>query len=157
MILLRLMRCAIKVENSKTFRTKKLLPPISRKSLAKFDIAIAIGFWFIWFIWLFWEVLFVVSFVPAKSYLLKASNLSTRVRCESCSFLRMSMLAIFNINDVNWCQLHGFSVFIVDCKHISNFLLIVDSEQANVCLVHIEKASTFEDKIGHMMRYVVVF
>ena len=41
------------------------------------------------------------SFVPARNYLFKVSNLSTRIRCESCSILRMSMLTIFNINDVN--------------------------------------------------------
>ena len=46
------------------------------------------------------------------------------------------------------------SVFIVNCEHISNFVLIVDFEQANVCLVHIQKANTVEDKIA---RYVVVF
>ena len=30
-------------------------------------------------------------------------------------------------------------VFIVNCEHISHFVLIVDFEQANVCWVHIEK------------------
>ena len=53
------------------------------------------------------------------------------------------------------CQWRRSSVFIVNCKHISNFVLIVDFEQANVCLVHIEKANIFEDKIGHIMRYVL--
>ena len=62
------------------------------------------------------------------------------------------MLTIFNINDVSGVIL---SIFIVNCKHISNFVLIVDFEQANVCLVHIEKANIFEDKIGHIMRYVL--
>ena len=47
------------------------------------------------------EVLFVISFVPARNYLFKVSNLRTRIRCASCSVLRMSMLTIFNINDVN--------------------------------------------------------
>ena len=60
----------------------------------------------------------------------------------------MSMLTIFNINDVN-------GVFIANCKHISNFVLIADFEQTNVCLVYIEKANIFEDKIGHIMRYVL--
>ena len=50
---------------------------------------------------LFWEFLFVISFIPARNYLFKVSNLSTRIRCESCSILRMSMLMIFNINNVN--------------------------------------------------------
>ena len=49
------------------------------------------------------------------------------------------------------------SVFIANCEHIPNFVLIVDFEQTNVCLVCIEKSNTFEDKIGHIMRYVVVF
>ena len=43
----------------------------------------------------------MISFAPARNYLFKVSNLSTRIRCESCSVLRMSMLTIFNINDVN--------------------------------------------------------
>ena len=40
---------------------------------------------------------FVILFVPARNYLFKV----TRIRYESCSILRMSMLTIFNINDVN--------------------------------------------------------
>ena len=46
---------------------------------------------------LFWEFSFVISFTPARNYLFKVSNLSTRIRCESCSISRMSMLTIFNI------------------------------------------------------------
>ena len=34
---------------------------------------------------------------------------------------------------------------------------MIDFEQANVCLANIEKAITFEDKNGYIMRYVVVF
>ena len=49
------------------------------------------------------------------------------------------------------------SFFIVYYEHISNFALIADFEQANMCLVHIEKGNTFEDKIIYIMRYVVVF
>ena len=64
----------------------------------------------------------------------------------------MSIVTIFNINKVNWRR---SSVFIINCKHISNFVLIVDFEQANVCLVHIEKEKIFEDKIGHIMHYVL--
>ena len=48
------------------------------------------------------------------------------------------------------------SAFIANCKHISNFVLIVDFKQANVCMVHIEEANISEDKIGHIMRYVLV-
>ena len=46
------------------------------------------------------------------------------------------------------CQWHRFSVFTVNCEHISNFLLITDFEQANVCWVHIEKINTFKNKIS---------
>ena len=35
---------------------------------------------------LFWESLFVISFIPAKNYLLKVSNLSTRTICQSKKF-----------------------------------------------------------------------
>ena len=91
---------------------------------------------------------FVISFIPARNYLFRVSNLSTRIRCESCSILRMSMLTIFQRRS---------SVFIVNCEHISNFVLIVNFEQANVCLFHIKKSSIFKDKIGHIMLYVVVF
>ena len=41
------------------------------------------------------------TIVPARNYLFKVSNLNTRIRCESCSILRMLMLTILNINDVN--------------------------------------------------------
>ena len=44
---------------------------------------------------------FVILLVPARNYLFKVSNLSTGIRCESYSILRMSMLTIFNINDVS--------------------------------------------------------
>ena len=43
---------------------------------------------------LLWEFLFVTSFVPARNYLFKVCNLNTRIRCESCSILRMSMLTM---------------------------------------------------------------
>ena len=49
------------------------------------------------------------------------------------------------------------SVCIANCVHTSNFVLIIDFGQANVCLVHIEKEITFEDKVKYIMRYVVVF
>ena len=48
-------------------------------------------------------------------------------------------------------------VFIVNCEHISNIVLIVEFEQANVCWVYIEKINTFEDKNGYTMRYAAVF
>ena len=69
--------------------------------------------------------------------------------CENCSRLRMKT--------IGRCQWHHSSVFIVNCEHISSFVLIVEFEQANVCWVHIENKNTFEDKIGYIMRYVAVF
>ena len=54
------------------------------------------------------------------------------------------------------CQWRRPSVFIVNCEHISIFLLIVDFEKAKVCLVYIEKINTFESKISYIMRCVVV-
>ena len=78
----------------------------------------------------------MISFVPARNYLFKVSNLSKRIRFKGCSILRISMLTIFSIKDVSGVV---SGVFIVNCKHISNFVLLVDFEQANVCLVHIEK------------------
>ena len=38
---------------------------------------------------------------PSKKLPVQSSNLRTRIRCESCLILRMSMLTIFNINNVN--------------------------------------------------------
>ena len=40
---------------------------------------------------LFWEALFMISFVPARNYMSKVSNLSTRITRESCLILKMSM------------------------------------------------------------------
>ena len=67
------------------------------------------------------------------------------------------MFNILRMKTLERCQWRRSSVFIVNCELISNFVLIADFEQANVCLVHIEKENTFEDKIGRIMRYVVVF
>ena len=66
----------------------------------------------------------------------------------NCSTLRMKTL--------ERCQWHRSSVFIVNSEHISNFLLIIDFEQATVCWVHIENINTFEKKIRCNMRYVAV-
>ena len=87
----------------------------------------------------FWETLFVMSSVPIGNYLFKVSNWNTRTRCENCSRLRM--------NTLEQCQWRRSSVFIVNCTHISNFLLIIEFEQVKVCWVHIEKINTFENKI----------
>ena len=82
--------------------------------------------------------------VPARNYLFKVSNWSTRKRCKNCSKLKR-------------CQWRHSNAFIVNCEHISSFVLIVEFEQANVCWSHIEKTNTFEDKIGYITRYVAVF
>ena len=92
---------------------------------------------------LFWEVFFVISSVPTRNYLSKVSTWSTRIRCENCSRLRMKTL--------ERCQWRHSSVYIVNCKHISKFLLIIDFEQAKVFWVHIEKINTFEDKIRYAL------
>ena len=55
------------------------------------------------------------------------------------------------------CQWRYSGVFVVNCEHISNFALIVDFEQANVCWIDIEKRNIFEDMIWYIMRYVAVF
>ena len=55
------------------------------------------------------------------------------------------------------CQWCHSSVFIINCEHISNFVLIIDFEQANVCCVNIEKINTFEDKIRYNISSVAVF
>ena len=96
----------------------------------------------------FWEALLVISSVPTRNDLFKFSNWNGRIRCENCSRLRMKTL--------ERCQRRCPSVFIVNCEHISNFLLIIDSEQAKVCWDHIEKINTFENKIWYIMRYAVV-
>ena len=83
------------------------------------------------------------------NYLFKGSNWSKRIRCENCSRLRMKTL--------ERCQWRHSSVFIVNCEHMSSFVLIAEFEQENVCWVHIEKKNTFVDKIGYIMCYVAVF
>ena len=98
---------------------------------------------------LFWETLFLISSVAVRNYLFKVSNWSVRIRCEICSRLRMNIL--------EWSQWRHSSVFIVYCEHISSFVLVVEFEQANLFWVHIEKTNSFEDKIGYIIRYVLVF
>ena len=78
----------------------------------------------------FWEILFVMPSVPTRNYLFKVSNWNTRIECENCSRWRRS------------------SVFIVNCEHISKFLLILDFEQAKVCWVHIEKITLSKTRSG---------
>ena len=61
-----------------------------------------------------------------------------------------------NVNNIQYWQCQSFhsSVFVVNCENISNFVLFIDFEQVNVCLVNIEKAINFEDKIRYIMRYI---
>ena len=68
------------------------------------------------------EALFVISSVPARKYLFKVSNWSARIRCENYSRLRMKTL--------ERCQWRHSSVFIVNCKDILIFVLIVEFEKA---------------------------
>ena len=87
----------------------------------------------------FWEALFVISSVPTTNYVFKVGNWNTRTRCQNCSRLR--------VKTQERCEWSRPSVFIVNCKHISNFLLIIDFQQAKACWVHIENVNTFENKI----------
>ena len=77
-----------------------------------------------------------------------ANSIATENWCENCSRLRMKTL-----ERCQWCR---YSIYIVNCQHISYFLLIIDFEQAKFCWVHIEKINTFEDKIRYIIRYFVV-
>ena len=62
--------------------------------------------------------------VPARNYLFKVCNWSSRIRCENCSKLRIKTL-----ERCQWCH---SNVFIFNYEHISSFVLIVEFEQANV-------------------------
>ena len=87
---------------------------------------------------------------PSKElYRCKVSNWSARIRCKNWSKLRIETL--------ERCQWRHSSYFIFNRKHISNFVLTDDFEQANFCWIHLEKINTFEDKIGYKMHYVEVF
>ena len=52
------------------------------------------------------------------------------------------------------CQYRRSGVFIANSEYISHFVLIVNSGQANVCCIHIEKANTFENVILKIMLYL---
>ena len=55
------------------------------------------------------------------------------------------------------CQWRRSSVLIVNCEHTSNFVLIVDFEQTNVCCDNIEKINTFEeDQVYHALCCVIL-
>ena len=60
------------------------------------------------------------------------------------------------MKSLEWCQWRRSSAYIGNCEYISNFLLIIDFEQAKVCWVNIVKINTFEGKIRYTMLYVVV-
>ena len=73
---------------------------------------------------LFQEFLFVTTlFVLARNYLFKFSNSRTKLRCESCLILIMSMLMIFNVNDVNGVVLVSL---LLTVNTFQNFALIVE-------------------------------
>ena len=93
---------------------------------------------------LFWEFLFVTSFVPGRNYLFKVSNLSIRISCESYSILRMSMLTIFNINDVSGVAL--LSLFLTVTISQTLFYLLTLNRQTFA--LFILKRSTFLTRSG---------
>ena len=90
----------------------------------------------------------MISYVPTRNYLFQVRNWNPKIRAGICSRLIMKTLGR--------CQWRRSCVRIVNCEHISNFLLIIDFEHAKVCWVYIEKLNTFENKIRYIMRYVVV-
>ena len=55
----------------------------------------------------------MTSSVLTRNYLFKVSNWSTRIRCEMCSLRRGHCSSVENVN----------------CKHISNFLIVIGFEQ----------------------------
>ena len=81
---------------------------------------------------LFWEFLFVVSFIAARNYLFSIKNV--------------------NVNNIQYyrCQWHRSRFFIVNGKHISNFVLIVHIEQTNNVCVFILKGETFLKTISRI-------
>ena len=66
---------------------------------------------------LFQEVVFLIWSFPARNYLFNVSCWSTKTRYENCSKLRMKTQ--------KWCQWHRTRVFVVNCVHISCYVLIV--------------------------------
>ena len=66
---------------------------------------------------LFQEVVFLIWSFPARNYLFNVSCWSTKTRYENCSKLRTKTQ--------KWCQWHRSSVFVVNCVHISCYVLIV--------------------------------
>ena len=76
-----------------------------------------------------------------NNYLFKVSNWNTRIKCEKCSRLRMKTL--------ERCQWRRSRAYFVNCKHISDFLIIIGFEQAKVCWVHIEKHFWRQDQVYH--------
>ena len=56
------------------------------------------------------EVLFMIAPAPARNYLFKVSNWSTRIRCENCSKLRMKT--------IQRCQWRRSNVFSVNCERV---------------------------------------
>ena len=65
------------------------------------------------------------------------------------------LFKISHWNRITRCEnyLTIYSMFIVNC---SLFVVNADSERAKACWVHIENTSTFDNKIGYIMRHLVV-
>ena len=90
----------------------------------------------------------MISSILTRNYLFKVSFSSTKISCKNCSRLRMKPL-----ERLQW---RHSSVCIVNCEHISNYLLFIDFKQANVSLGNFERINTFENKVWYIMRYIVV-
>ena len=73
----------------------------------------------------------MIWYFPANNCLFRDSNWSTKVRCENCSRLKMKKL--------EQSQWRHYGVLVVNCEHISHFVLIAYFEQANVCWVYTGK------------------
>ena len=82
----------------------------------------------------------------ARNYLFKVSSLSTRIRCESCSILKMSMLMIFNINGDNGVE-NSKDVKWVSLLLTSNIALVnsIEFEQVNAGWAELLKKGVFKN------------
>ena len=67
----------------------------------------------------------------------------------------MKTIQMRTVEQRQWRRSGG--VFFVNCEHISQFVLIVDFEQASVYWVHIVKATIFEGKIRYIMLCCNIF
>ena len=71
-----------------------------------------------------------------------SANSCYMLTVSDCSRLRMKTL------EQHQCCRSG--IFIVNCEHISHFVLVVDFELANICWVYIEKTNTLRSSSQEM-------